>query len=88
MSPLLEYAMKAVGSLVPTHFHNLVYRGTEGEGQRGEFLYFSLSVKMQSLAVPAREEDGGRKKKMASLHIGARAACVSLSLPPSVFLHV
>lgn len=65
LAPPPEYAVKAVGSLVLTHFHNLVYRGREGEWETAREESFSslrlllLSAKRQSLAVIAREEDGG-----------------------------
>lgn len=78
-----EYATKAVGSPVPTHFHNLVYRSRREKGEKArEESCFSLrllflSAEMQSLAVPAREEDE-RRKKMASLHIGTGAYCLFL----------
>lgn len=71
-----EYAMKAAGSLVPTHFHNAVYTGREGEGrgQRGESLlspvFFFLSQR-KMLSLPGRRTAG--EEKMASLLVGAGA---------------
>lgn len=68
--------MKAAGSLVPTHFHNAVYTGGEGEGrgQREEFLlspvFFFLSQR-KMLSLPGRKTAG--EEKMASLLVGAGA---------------
>lgn len=85
--------MKAVGSLVPTHFHNQVHReeeeegGTERESQRVSPLSVLIPSrrKMRLLAVPAGEEDSSRKENGFS-------SCWSLSFfphsaPPSLCLY-
>lgn len=79
--------MKAAGSLVPTHFHNAVYTGGEGEGrgQRGEFLlspvFFFLSQR-EMLSLPGRRTAG--EEKMASLLVAAGAYRLFFSLSLTV----
>lgn len=78
-----EYAMKTVGSLLPTHFHNLVYRDRETEtgGQRGaEFL---LPVKTQ-LALTARERRTLEERKWLPLTVETEPfLCLPLTSPHS-----
>lgn len=58
-----EYAMKAAGSLVPTHFHNAVYTGGEGEGQAREESFSSLLSSFFSLRERCCPCQGGGRQE-------------------------
>lgn len=93
--PAPKYAMKAVGSLMPTHFHNLVYWkgggwvGASGEGQRGvEFLLSALFLSREAVACSLWQGGGhweGRKWLPFTMELKPCVYLIFHSVPPSHF---